>query len=178
MVMYVFNHDYPPWLCFLVPVVHSVVWMALKTYLFWMGSEFHQRRARQRALTPRVRPPRAGWLHALWRQGKHRVNRAYHWGRKLAHNKPMTERAFFWLGLEPQCQKAGCAILGILWSRFGRRGFVALSLGGTCQVVCFCLLFMLFGKDVANIAMYCIFVPLGLLALYRWIRRNGVNHTK
>jgi len=178
MVMYVFNHDLPLWLCFLIPIAHSIVWMAVKTRLFWVGTQMRQRHMLQRTSVLVVRPSRSGRWRRLWRLCKHWVHRAYHWGRKRAHNKKMTERAFFWFGVEPQLQKAGCAILGILWPRYGYRGFIALCLGGSCQVACFCLLFMLFGKTIANIAMYCIFVPLGLFALYRWIRRNGASQTK
>lgn len=182
MVMYVFNNDFPPWLCILIPVVHSVAWMAVKTAIFRGVTVFVQLRVSQRQLVPNIRPQqkkrRVAWLVSLWRWVKHWAYRAYHWGRKIARNKPATPRMFFWLGLEPQCQKAGCGILGILWPRFGWRGFLDLCLGGICQVTCFALLYMFCGKDIANIIMYCIFIPLGLIALYRWMRRNGANHIK
>jgi hypothetical protein len=178
MVMYVFNKGLPLWLCFFIPVVHSVAWMAVKTYFFRKVTVLAQKRAQYRKYHLSVHPSRSTWLRQLWRYCKHLANRAYHRGCKIARNKPVTPRMFFWLGLEPQCQKAGCGILGIFWPRFGWRGFLDLCLGGVCQVTCFTLLYMFCGNDIANIIMYCIFVPLGFFALYRWTRRNGANHTK
>lgn len=184
MVMYVFNHvpRLPLWLCLLIVVVHSVAWMAVKTLVFRKITVFVQQRNRKRQLVPNIRLPQRKWwavrMVALWRWVKYWAYRTYQWLRKIARNKPVTPRMFFWLGLEPQCQKAGCGILGIFWPRFGWRGFRDLCLGGISQVLGFCLLFMFLGKDRANIAMYCIFVPIGIYALYRWVRRNGVSHTK
>lgn len=175
MIMYVFNHEphWPLWVCFLVPIVHSVLWVAVKTTFFRIITLLFQWRARKRKeRTMQFQKP-STWWGKLWRLIKHWAYRAYQWARTLAHSKPFTARALFWFGLEPQLQKAGCAILGILWPRFRWRGYLALCFGGSCQVLFFCLFYVLFGEAIANVAMYCIFVPLGLFAFYRWIRRNG-----
>lgn len=165
------------YLIYPLAMLHTSAWVLLKVGIFRLATIIVQRRvARHRAAHPPRAQAETRGRH-FFRQVRYLVIKVAHTvyasAKSAAHGKSVSGYSLFWLGLTPLLQKLGDGIIGIRWELFGWRGTAALCAGASLQAACFCLLYSIYGKVRAEELMFWIILPLGVIVLLMWLRKNG-----
>ncbi|MFA6473272.1 MAG: hypothetical protein WCV85_00175 [Patescibacteria group bacterium] len=172
----------PDW-CIVYPavVLHSGLWLTLKISLVHGVTVIVQKQKARRqhrlaesqmvGVWPPTLPRRIFQMSG--RALKYLTHQMYEGARQMAHGKVVTPVFLLWLAAVPFMQKVGIAIVGISWIRFGWRGAVALFFGTVLQVVPFCFLYTLYGKETAERFIMWAMISLGIIMLFGWLRKNG-----
>lgn len=165
----------PLWARFAIVIAHSMLWIALKTWLAYVC--IPKRRHRQAAASSQydVTTLDQNCQQQLWPRIKTFFEHLYAALSTLVGHKKVTHRFFFWCDLEPHGQKIGCVALAVFWKKFQWRGFLALCFGASIQVSIFTLLYWKYGEAFAKKGILWILIPMGILTLVVWLVRKNRN---